>query len=110
MPTFVHTLPRSRFIFIGDVSVRFEHFDADESSVMLVIGDPSKPRLRNLRSTYLKVHESTTLPNGAIVRLEAGATQKSLTLRIDSTLPIRTHEQVTAEGELASRPDSTRLH
>ena len=110
MPTFVHTLPRSRFLFIGDISVRFEHYDVAEASVMLVIGDPSKPRLRSLRSTDLKVHESTTLPNGAVVQLEAGATQKRAILRITTTLPIRTHEEVMAERELASRPDSTTLH
>lgn len=106
---FVKTLSRKTFLFIGDVSVRFEHYDAEDNSVMLVIGDPSKHWLHRHRTVTLKAGESTTLPNGAFVQLDDQFTQKSAVLRITSDLPIREHKEMMAERQ-TSRPDAARLH
>lgn len=96
MSILVHSLSLGAVVFVGHLSVRYEYFDHDDGEVMLVIGDPSQPRLKRLHPVNILPGTGVphSLTNGATLTLEAGATQKRVFLRIKTDLPITWPERV----------------
>lgn len=86
-----HSLLKSKAVTVGEFTLIFESYERNSAEVGLVVCDRTKPFLKRLTLVVLKEHQSHALPNGVVLTLRPGATQKRLSLKFDnpSNIPIR---------------------
>jgi hypothetical protein len=85
-----HSLLKSKAVTVGEFTLIFDAYERNSAEVHLVVCDRTKPFLKRLTLVTLKDHESHSLPNGVVLTLRPGATQKRLFLKFDnsSNIPI----------------------